>query len=473
MEAKDADEEQVLKDHRSMFALPVDADQKATELRLFSIAPPHMLAFHLAWLSLFSNFFSTFSIPPLLAVIRDDLNLTDTDTGHAGTAAFLGSIFSRIAMGPICDLLGPRIAIATLSLLTAPVILSTSLVSSPNSFIAIRFIAGFSLANFVANQFWMSCMFSGCVVGLANGFSAGWANMGSGVTQLVMPLIYSLIMSFNVQSFAAWRLAFIVPAVFQVVTAILVLMFGQDLPSGSYKRSQKVENKFKESLLSVISKGVKNYRAWILALTYAFSFGVELTTDNIIAQYFYDRFNVNLEVAGIIAASFGMANFFSRPSGGLVSDKLAQRFGMRGRLWGLWVAQTVAGCLCLLLGRVNSLWGSILVMCAFSIFVQAAAGLTFGVVPFVSKRSLGVVSGITGGGGTMGAVVTQLLLFSGTKFSKQTSISLMGVMMIVCTLPVSLIYFPQWGGMFCGPSYSYGDHLSGPETETNHYHLLE
>ncbi|KAM1715721.1 hypothetical protein ACFX1X_023746 [Malus domestica] len=116
MEAKDADEEQVLKDHRSMFALPVDADQKATELRLFSIAPPHMLAFHLAWLSLFSNFFSTFSIPPLLAVIRDDLNLTDTDTGHAGTAAFLGSIFSRIAMGPICDLLGPRIAIATLSL---------------------------------------------------------------------------------------------------------------------------------------------------------------------------------------------------------------------------------------------------------------------------------------------------------------------------------------------------------------------
>lgn len=425
-----------------------------------------MRAFHLAWLSLFSCFFSTFSIPPLLAVIREDLNLTETDTSRAAIAAFLGSIFSRIAMGPICDLLGPRIASATLSLLTSPVILATSLISSPNSFIAVRFVVGFSLANFVANQFWMSCMFSGCVVGLSNGVSAGWANMGSGATQLVMPLIYSLLMSsFNLPSSTAWRLSFIVPAMLQAVTAVMVLTFGQDLPTGSYKRSPGKASK--ESFFEIFFNGVKNYRGWILALTYGFCFGVELTTDNIIAQYFYDRFGVNLEVAGTIAASFGMANFFSRPSGGLISDMMGTRFDMRGRLWGLWVTQTVAGFLCLSLGRVNSLWGSILVMCVFSVFVQAAAGLTFGVVPFVSQRSLGVISGITGGGGTMGAVITQLLLFSGSKYSTQTGISLMGIMMIVCTLPLSLIYFPQWGGMLCGPSH----HQLEPEAQ--HCRLLE
>lgn len=123
-----------------------------------------------------------------------------------------------------------------------------------------------------------------------------------------------------------------------------------------------------------------------MALTYGYSFGVELTTDNIIAQYFYERFDLNLELAGTVAACFGMANFFSRPTGGLVSDEMGKRFGMRGRLWGLWVVQTVAGLLCVLLGRVNSLWGSIVVMCCFSVFVQAASGLAFGVVPFVSKR---------------------------------------------------------------------------------------
>lgn len=64
-----------------------------------------------------------------------------------------------------------------------------------------------------------------------------------------------------------------------------------------------------------------------------------------------------------------------------------------------------------------------------------------------------MISGMTGSGGTVGAVVTQLLLFSGSKYSKETSISLMGVMMIVCSIPITFIYFPQWGGMFCGPSY--------------------
>ncbi|KAE8021510.1 hypothetical protein FH972_007394 [Carpinus fangiana] len=447
------------------FSLPVDpADQKATEFRPFSIAPPHMLAFHLAWLSLFSCFFSTFSIPPLVAIIREDLNLTETDISYAGIASFAGSIFSRFAMGPVCDLVGPRVASATLSLLTAPAILSMCLVSSPNSFILVRFLVGFSLANFVANQFWMSSMFSGCVVGLANGVAAGWANMGSGVTQMVMPLIYSLIMSFNVPSSTAWRAAFVVPAIFQSVTAIMVLAYGQDLPSGNYsKRSGKTP---KGNFLKILLNGLKNYRGWILALAYGYSFGVELTTDNIIAQYFYDRFDLNLALAGTVAASFGMANFFSRPTGGLLSDAMGRRFGMRGRLWGLWVVQTVAGLLCLLLGRVNSLWGSIVVMCCFSVFVQAASGLTFGVVPFVSKRSLGVISGMTGSGGTVGAVVTQLLLFSGSKYSKQTSISLMGIMMLICTLPITLIYFPRWGGILCGPSFD-------PHEADGSYHLLE
>lgn len=229
-------------------------------------------------------------------------------------------------------------------------------------------------------------MFSGCVVGLANGVSAGWANMGSGVAQLLMPLIFTAISNFNVPLSTAWRLAFIVPSLFQSLTAILVLLYGQDLPSGNYRDFKKTENDSKDEFLPVLLHGLKNYRGWILGLTYGFCFGVELTTDNIIAQYFYYKFNVNLQEAGTIAACFGMANWFSRPMGGVFSDAMARRFGMRGRLWGLWAVQTVAGLLCVLLGRVNSLLSSIMVICVFSVFVQAASGLTFGVVPFVTKR---------------------------------------------------------------------------------------
>ncbi|TKY63223.1 High affinity nitrate transporter 2.7 [Spatholobus suberectus] len=374
------------------FPLAVDADYKATEFRPFTAARPHMLAFHLAWLNLFACFFSTFSIPPLLPIISADLNLSPSDMGLAGSASFAGSILSRFLMGPTCDLLGPRVASAALSLLTAPIILATSLVSTPNTFIAVRFLFGFSLANFVSNQFWMTSMFSPNTVAVANAVAAGWANVGSGVTQLLMPLIYSLTMSlFNVPSSTAWRLAFIVPALFQTFTGILVLAFGQDQPLGNYTRTTS-SPKGKKGLWKVLLGGLGNYRGWVMGALYAASFGVELTVDNVIAGYFYERFGLDVKSAGSVAACFGMANVFSRPLGGVVSDRMGKRFGVRGRLWALWVVQTVAGFLCVLLGRVDTLVSSVLVMCCFSLFVQAASGLVFGVVPFVSKRCMTTTS---------------------------------------------------------------------------------
>lgn len=448
------------------FHLSVDSEHKATELKLFSASQPHMRAFHLAWISLFSCFVSTFATPPLLPVIRDNLNLTNTDISNAGIASMSGAVFSRLVMGAACDMVGPRAASATVSLLIAPIVSATSIVSSPAGFIIFRFLVGLSIANFVANQFWMSSMFSSSVVGIANSFAAGWANIGSGAAQLVMPVIYSLICGLGVTPFTAWRAAFFIPAMLQALTALAVLALGQDLPDGNFRKLQISGKKTKDGVLKVLKHGLKNYRGWILGLIYGYCFGVELTIDNIIAEYFYDRFDLSIQTAGVIAAGFGLANFVSRPSGGLLSDTMGRRFGMRGRLWSLWAVQSLAGLLCVLLGRVNSLAGSIVVMVAFSLFVQAASGLTFGIVPFVSRRCLGVISGMTGSGGTVGAVVTQLLFFSGSTYSKETGITLMGIMILVCTQSISLMYFPQWGGMLCGPSV-------GINSSEEDYYLLE
>lgn len=79
-----------------------------------------------------------------------------------------------------------------------------------------------------------------------------------------------------------------------------------------------------------------------------------------------------------------------------------------------------------------------------------------------------MISGMTGSGGTVGAAVTQLLLFSGSKFSKQTSISLMGLMITIFSLPVTFIYFPKSGGMFCGPSAN----INSAAEDAEDYHLL-
>ncbi|XP_073316047.1 high affinity nitrate transporter 2.5-like [Primulina huaijiensis] len=434
------------------FALPVDSEHKATEFRLFSVAAPHMRAFHLSWVSFFACFVSTFAAPPLLPIIRDNLNLTATDIGNAGIAAVTGAVFARIAMGTACDLFGPRLAFSALTLITAPAVYFTSLASSPVSFLLVRFFTGFSLATFVSTQFWMSSLFSAKVVGTANGVSAGWGNLGGGATQLIMPLVYNLIRSIGSTEFTAWRIAFFIPALFQTLSAFGIFFLGQDLPDGNYSELHKSGDKHKDDFSKVFYHAITNYRGWILALTYGYCFGVELTIDNIIAQYFYDRFDVNLHTAGIIAASFGLANLFSRPGGGMLSDLMAKKFGMRGRLWILWVVQTLGGIFCILLGKAGSLSLSVTMMLIFSVFVQAACGLTFGVAPFVSRRSLGIISGMTGAGGNVGAVLTQVIFFRGSRYSPETGLVLMGVMIICCTSVIMLIYFPQWGGMFCGPS---------------------
>ncbi|XP_065874678.1 high affinity nitrate transporter 2.5-like [Euphorbia lathyris] len=313
-------------------------------------------------------------------------------------------------MGTACDLFRPRLASASLILLTAPAVYFTSIVSSPISFLLVRFFTGFSLATFVSTQFWMSSMLSAPVVATANGVAAGWGNLDGGATQLIMPLVFSLIRDIGAAKFTAWRISFFIPALFQTLSAFAVLMFGKDLPDGNFARLEKSGDKHKDKFSNIFYHGLKNYRGWILALSYGYCFGVELTIDNIIAEYFYDRFNLKLHTAGIIAASFGLANIIFQPGGGIISDMVGKKYGMR-----------------------------------------AACGLTFGVVPFVLRRSLGLISGMTGEGGNVGAVHTQLIFFKGSKYSKETWITLMGIMIICCTIPICFIHFPQWGGMFWGP----------------------
>jgi MFS transporter, NNP family, nitrate/nitrite transporter len=249
-------------------------------------------------------------------------------------------------------------------------------------------VAGLSLANFVANQHWMSGIFAPSAVGLANAVTAGWANVGSAAAQLVMPLAYELVLRLGVPITVAWRVTYLLPCALLITTGLAVLAFPYDLPRGAGVGGGAKTGK---SLWKVVRGGVSNYRAWVLALTYGYCYGVELIMENVAADFFRKRFHLPMEAAGAAAACFGAMNAVARPAGGLASDAVARLFGMRGRLWLLWAVQTTGAALCVLVGRMGaaeapSLAATMAVMVLCAAFVQASSGLTFGIVPFVSKR---------------------------------------------------------------------------------------
>ncbi|CAL4975814.1 unnamed protein product [Urochloa decumbens] len=373
-------------------------------------------------------------------------------------------------MGPACDLLGPRRASGLASLLSAlAVAAAAATASSPAGFVALRFVSGLSLANFVANQHWMSGIFAPSAVGLANAVAAGWANAGSAAAQVVMPLAYELVVlrGLGAPVTVAWRVTYLLfPCALLVATGLAVLAFPYDLPRGAGVGGGA---RTRRGFWEVVRGGVGDYRAWVLALTYGYCYGVELIMENVAADFFRKRFRLPMEAAGAAAACFGAMNAVARPAGGVASDAVARLFGMRGRLWLLWAVQTAGAALCVMVGRMGaaeapSLAATVAVMVACAAFVQAASGLTFGIVPFVSKRSLGVVSGMTASGGAVGAIVTNRLFFSGSRYTIEEAISLTGAASLVCTLPLALVHFPRHGGMLWGPTAA----AAGDEDDDDH-----
>jgi NNP family nitrate/nitrite transporter-like MFS transporter len=98
----------------------------------------------------------------------------------------------------------------------------------------------------------------------------------------------------------------------------------------------------------------------------------------------------------------------------------------------------------------NMAGGCLAIMILFSIFVQAAEGLHYGVVPYVSRPALGVVSGMVGAGGSLGSVLALAIFFSGA-FRVDLGLAYMGIYIVAVTLLLFFVYFPDMGSMLTGP----------------------
>jgi NNP family nitrate/nitrite transporter-like MFS transporter len=390
------------------YACNVDPDQddKATEIKLCNFSRPHMRAFHCSWWGFFIAFFIWFAIAPLLSEIRETLGLTKEEVWTSSIVGVAGTIFMRFLLGPACDKYGPRILMSVVLCAASIPTAMTGLVQTATGLAILRLFIGIAGGTFVMCQFWASRMFTREVVGTANALCGGWGNLGGGVTQLVMgaglfPLFKNF---FDGDAERAWRTVSIVPAVVAFGSGIAIYFISDDAPKGNYGDMKKHGTMADVSAAASFRNGALNINTWLLFVQYACCFGVELTMNNAAALYFKDEFGQTTESAAAIASIFGWMNLFARGLGGFSSDYANKSMGMRGRIIVQTIFLAAEGALVLVFANTGSLTGAILVLVVFSLFVQAAEGSTYGIVPYVDPPSTGSIAGIVGAGGNMGAV---------------------------------------------------------------------
>jgi MFS transporter, NNP family, nitrate/nitrite transporter len=365
-----------------------------------------MRAFHCSWFAFFCAFFIWFAVSPLLGEIRTDLNLTKQQVWTSSIIAVGGTIFMRFLLGPACDKWGGRIPMAAILCLASIPTACVGFVNTALGFYMVRLFIGIAGGTFVMCQFWASRMFCKEVVGTANALAAGWGNLGGGVTQLVMgsvlfPMFKAI---YDGDAEKAWRMACVVPAVFVFFVGVMIYLISDDAPKGNYSEMKKHGTMAEISAAASFRDGALNFNTWLMFVQYACCFGVELTMNNAASLYFIDVFDQTTEQAGAIASIFGWMNLFARGMGGFISDKMNACCGMRGRIWAQTICLAGEGAMVLIFANTKSLGLAIFIMTVFSLFVQAAEGTSFGIVPYIDPPATGSISGIVGAGGNVGAV---------------------------------------------------------------------
>ncbi|KAI8140684.1 major facilitator superfamily domain-containing protein [Fennellomyces sp. T-0311] len=435
--------------------LLLDQHGKATNFRLHTLQYPHMRALHFAWLSFMVAFMAWYAIPPIVYHIAEDLGIDSIMIYDSNMAAVAITIVARLVVGPLCERFGPRRVMACILVCGAIPCGMTGLIKNGAGLIGLRAIIGVLGATFVPCQFWTTQMFAPSVLGTANAISAGWGNMGAGVTYLIMPAIYDGIVKHTTNAIA-WRTTFIIPAVICLLVASLDFFAATDTPHGDWlKLRQAEENGSSSSSVSMEAadqkaekgdivtttettissdgvddeslKGVKKNESakesfkgfarvlckpavLIMMIHYACSFGIELAIDNVIGQVFREKFSLDTSTSSYIGSIFGLLNICSRLCGGLFSDFLAHRFHLPGRILAHLILMTLEGIFLIgfSFGLIN-MATAIVLMIFFSFFVQSVCGSTFGIVPFIDPENNGKIMGIVGAAGNVGGLVFGLM----------------------------------------------------------------
>uniref|UniRef100_K3W8G4 Major facilitator superfamily (MFS) profile domain-containing protein n=1 Tax=Globisporangium ultimum (strain ATCC 200006 / CBS 805.95 / DAOM BR144) TaxID=431595 RepID=K3W8G4_GLOUD len=446
------------------YQLPVDPKQfdRATEIQPCNWLRPHMRIFHLAWMSAIPGFIGWYAIPPMMPVIKEQLHLTSGEVLNSDIAATASTIITRIAVGPMLDAYGPQFVQSWLLWIGAVPVACAAFVSNATGLLIVRFVIGFIGCIFVSSQYWTTITFAKNVVGTSNAITGGVAVAGIGFAFLVLPYLSQLMtIGGHISDDLAWRVTIALPAVVMLLMGTVVRFAVDACPMGDFRDLVNAKNgatpgdqtQAHMGLFQTFTAVLKDWNTPILILQYGMCFGVELQLNNMGALYFYEEFLrpgcsggdachiMSKTQAATVASAFGLMNLFARALGGLASDSMNRKYGMKGRLGIHFALLCLEGSLVLVLSRTKALGPCVVLYVAIAVAAQATGGSTFSIVPYVNEACTGTVAGLVGAGGNLGGVMFGVI-FRETS-TRQEGLLYVGALVLASALTVPLLRVPN------------------------------
>ncbi|SNX85142.1 related to nitrate transporter [Melanopsichium pennsylvanicum] len=443
---------------------------KSYTFPIFRIWDIYSTSFWLATLGFFVAFLSWFAFSPLMPeAVKKDLNLTSVQVTHSNMASLGGTAIVRLVAGPACDRFGPRKVMAALLVLGAIPSGLAALVTSAGGLYTVRFFISILGATFVCCQAWVSTFYDKSIVGTANAFSGGWGNSGGGVTIAAMIGLFNRFRAAGLSSHLAWRVCFpSLPVPCLLLIAAMILLFGKDHPAGKWSQrhqfsgtaiaiaqgesvqldsSERAEYERREAdnekapaklahfrepnpadtgkrvatvdtaqseplTLKRVIVILSDPRVWMCIMCYFLTFGLETAMDaalpGLITTLFSSKTFTAIDAA-YAASMYGLLNLYARPIGGVVSDLLYSKYGLRGRVFWLLVTAFSQGIAMIGLGvycNHNPTLGGVL---AFIFFIGTtgflANGANYGIPAIICPSAIGTVSGLVGAAGNVGGLM--------------------------------------------------------------------
>jgi len=429
---------------------------------------------HLTWFAFFLSFVVWFDFAPFASTIQDQLGLTSDQIKVIGLANVALTVPARVAIGMVLDRFGPRRVYGAILIFAVVPNTLFALAPSFGMLVLSRLALSVVGAGFVVGIRMVSEWFPPSEVGTAEGVYGGWGNFGSAAAAFSLPVLAGFVGGAD-----GWRWAIGSVGVVAALYGVVYLRAVTDTPPGVvYVRPHRqgaleVTSRAGVFLLAALTIPVNAvialiaWRVWrvgvisdsaftvvlvvtlvllvvqeitvfrvnrpalaggyrsddqyptrsvaALCLAYFAAFGSELAVVTMLPGFFAGTWGLGPALAGIAASGFAFMNLVSRPAGGMLSDITgSRRRTLTVLLGGLGLGYA-------LMSTLGSAWPWVLAVAATmlcSVFVQAAEGATYAIVPLVKRRVSGQISGLVGAYGNIGAVtfLTARLFVSDTVF---------------------------------------------------------